>query len=541
MSKVVVRSAAQPQYISAPRKIVVLLLKSQVDVLQALAAKPFDIVQPDCRMSITACEALQQAQRFDISVLVQSVSAFKVIGSDRRVADILVIDCNAADQDIVNDMTISFWTGAQASTADTIVLQLLEECRNSKQPVTFFALQGQKRGSGFKIQSTNATVVRKAVGARAEDLSIHADRIMLQDAAHRTSLPSGYSAGSSAWQGLEAKETFCCFLQALSNVASASEFVPETTTLWQLNWCHIAWPQSETVLRAGGDRIWFSTTVEDATGKITAWMDEDSALALSVLSSKESFVENHDACRNLFPIVATAQILRSVDVEGERVHFRVVECDQQPLDKKPSRATHALMEYLHSVQVPPFLPASFDHLLSDGGVYPFVVSLPGAQGTTSAAIHLPCQRALGIIKSDQLTKETSIHGEGWLLETQGVRDAWFDDEDAPASRAVFSVKTLCSPGQATQFKLDPPRGRATYALVMASSRNGKDYYLEHIHVLLTETEVTHARQSLRALQGLALAQHSRGQKRELEYTPSKSPWTDTKRCRTLGGAPSTPI
>ena len=53
------------------------------------------------------------------------------------------------------------------------------------------------------------------------------------------------------------------------------------STIWQLNWVEVAWPESLEILTKDG-RIFFKTILRDGSGSTaTAWVQERAALQLS--------------------------------------------------------------------------------------------------------------------------------------------------------------------------------------------------------------------------------------------------------------------
>ena len=95
-------------------------------------------------------------------------------------------------------------------------------------------------------------------------------------------------------------------LKAMSqktNIAS----IDDNTTVWQLNWSEIAWPEgSEIELCTKDGRLFFETHARDGTGLSSRMrMNEESALALANVSSKDEFVEMHSAGQPGFPAMAT--------------------------------------------------------------------------------------------------------------------------------------------------------------------------------------------------------------------------------------------
>ena len=88
--------------------------------------------------------------------------------------------------------------------------------------------------------------------------------------------------------------------------------IDEDSTLWQLNWVEVAWPQGEdSDLCTKDGRLFFETYVRDGTGMSPRLrMNEESALALAQVKSKEEFLTNHSAGKQSFPAMATVKILR---------------------------------------------------------------------------------------------------------------------------------------------------------------------------------------------------------------------------------------
>ena len=67
----------------------------------------------------------------------------------------------------------------------------------------------------------------------------------------------------------------------------------------------------DTLLTQDGSQLWFQTSLRDLSGQVVnVWMNEKSALSLSQLADRESFLQCFEEGNHLFPIVSAVKVIR---------------------------------------------------------------------------------------------------------------------------------------------------------------------------------------------------------------------------------------
>ena len=105
-------------------------------------------------------------------------------------------------------------------------------------------------------------------------------------------------------------QTLC---KLLSDLAATTDIekLNEKPTLWQANWVEVGWPMGDTLLKKDGSQLWFQTSLRDVSGQVVSvWMNEKSALSLSQLADRESFLQCFEEGNQLFPIVSAVKVIR---------------------------------------------------------------------------------------------------------------------------------------------------------------------------------------------------------------------------------------
>ena len=125
-------------------------------------------------------------------------------------------------------------------------------------------------------------------------------------------------------------------------------------------------------------------------------MNEKNALALSRLSDRDAFLAEHADGKQLFPVMAAVEILRSVKEASDDVHLAdqkftnlvIVHATDQPLSEAPSKATANLIPLLKDFKddTSAILPAAL-HMVKDSAQYAFTVTANGL----GKEIVIPCQ------------------------------------------------------------------------------------------------------------------------------------------------------
>ena len=164
--------------------------------------------------------------------------------------------------------------------------------------------------------------------------------------------------------------------------------IDEDPTLWQLNWVEISWPDgnAEDLCTKDGIRLFPSTDARDGTGLGPRMrMNEECALALAQVASKEEFLALHHAGKHTFPAMATVKVLREVqkpknsessgthptEEDREYVNF-IVHAADQPLNERPTQATLELFPLMPQVEhASACILASSLHIVKTSSHYAF--------------------------------------------------------------------------------------------------------------------------------------------------------------------------
>ena len=233
--------------------------------------------------------------------------------------------------------------------------------------------------------------------------------------------------------------------------------IDDCATVWQVNWVQVAWPPAvefTELLTRGGERLFPETHLMDATGPgPRVRMNEESALALAEVSTKEEFLDNHAAGKHTFPAMATLKILREVntkasggshladpqsqgatqsqvaDEEQKYVNFTIVKASDQPLHEAPMNTLLELIPLMPQIanDTACILAAPLN-VVKACTHYAFQVRMPNG-------VVMPCQKIVTLVKS---TKKSTLlqYGKAYKIVTRDVEDVLATD--APP---LFRVST----------------------------------------------------------------------------------------------------
>ena len=204
------------------------------------------------------------------------------------------------------------------------MIDILRDAEGEAQPLTFIGLAGKKVANGYSIENSKEFGIFKASGDRANRLKENTTKLLCTPAAAREILQQA-SISRRSYKDEMGRQCNCKLLSSM-HAATKIKDIDEDSTLWQLNWVEVAWPQAEeSELCTKDGRLFFETYVRDGTGMSPRLrMNEESALALAQLKSKTEFLTNHNAGKHSFPAMATVKILREEakrnDVLGGGTH-----------------------------------------------------------------------------------------------------------------------------------------------------------------------------------------------------------------------------
>ena len=314
MSNVHFVNKSAQEYVHAPIKFVVDLGKTKMDPL--MSQGDGQSIQAEPAMTLTEVKELQQHQRFDVTALVAEVGEPRPISSTRKVRDIQIIDHSFASESKVQQIKFGFFydEGEKNSSA---TIDILRQAEGSAEPVSFFGLDGKmvcvQGQQGFNIENSSEFFAVSARGDRASSLTSVAETLHATPTESREVLQQGLVGAYKDYKDEQGKLSLCKLLK--TTVAKTNiEFIDENDTLWQLNWVEVAWPtgSEDDLCTKKKERLWFETEIHDVTGQgPRVRMNEESALALAQVSSKDEFLALHAAGKQAFPPMAAVKILRT--------------------------------------------------------------------------------------------------------------------------------------------------------------------------------------------------------------------------------------
>ena len=152
---------------------------------------------------------------------------------------------------------------------------------------------------------------------------------------------------------------------------------------------------------------------------------------------------------------------------------------------------------------------------------------------------MPCQKVVALVRSCHKSKLEKL-GNGFNLVTNGVQDVIPADAEAATPDQEFTLTTMCTAENLTQYKLDPPRGQKQHALVTITDVAAGQFVVETVELVSSEN-ANHLTTSMTTWARLAkeLVLGDSG-KRSLPWTDVSSP-ASAKKCRTLGRCPTDPV
>ena len=290
------------------------------------------------------------------------------------------------------------------------MIDILRTAVSDKEPLTLFGLSGKKLGIGYPIENPKEFFAVKAIGARAERLKEKATDLLLTPATDREIIQQG-SSGYRNYKEEAGVQSNCKLLGVMTRETQIKE-IDEHSMLWQLNWVQVAWPEDEgSDLCTKDGRLFFQTYVHDTAGLGPHLrMNEESALVLAQVKSKEEFLAQHAAGKQSFPAMATVKILRestkrnevpsggshSTREDTKYINFTIVEAADQPLGEGPTSAVLELVPFMPYVEHDSacILPSAL-HMVTASMQYAFQVRVPRADKKNPLV--LPCQKIVALV------------------------------------------------------------------------------------------------------------------------------------------------
>ena len=153
---------------------------------------------------------------------------------------------------------------------------------------------------------------------------------------------------------------------------------------------------------------------------------------------------------------------------------------------------------------------------------------------------MPCQKVVALVRSYHKSTLEQLE-DGFNLVTNGVQDVIPAGADAPTPEQDFTLTTLCTADNLTQYKLDPPRGQKQHALVTITDMVKEGEFVVETVRLVTQEHVNALTTSMttwtRLAKELVVGDSGKG---SLPWTEFSSP-ASAKKCRTLGRCPTDPV
>ena len=152
---------------------------------------------------------------------------------------------------------------------------------------------------------------------------------------------------------------------------------------------------------------------------------------------------------------------------------------------------------------------------------------------------MPCQKVVALVRSCHKSKPEQLDN-GFNLVTNGVQDVIPAGADASTPEQEFTLTTMCTADNLTQYKLDPPRGQKQHALVTITDVAAGVFVVETVQLVSSEDAnalTTSMTTWARLAKELVLGDSG---KRSFPWTDVSSP-ASAKKCRLLGRYPTDPV
>jgi len=542
------KSGGQQEYMHTPLKLVVDMNNTKFSPLMEIMLTEVKHLTAQPSMSVAHCKSLGSAQRFDITGLVLQLSDPRPGGPAREVRTVTLIDgTKSKDTDKLVEMKISIFSDADTSPQKIKLLQLLTEVNGTDRAVSFFAIQCKISKDGPDFESSKDFFALESTGPKAEQLKEEQPKLALMAPETRetiTSFSPGERKDYTQEQGIQV------FVAHLSELQLPTHDIGDTT-IWSIHWCQVTMPgcNMESITTKDGTRLWFQTSIRDLTGILTrVWMNEESALALSGLADKDTFIKAWQDGDIVFPLMSAIKIVRTVREASDDsqttasqpneskklfVNYQIVEAGDQPLGEAPTQATLPLVAMLKQSahDTDSIVPAAL-HQIATSPMYAFEVTYDAEP----KPIVLPCQQVLALIRSTTKSKIEAL-GMGYKLTTKDVQCVLCGDDPHHAEKK-YTVSSVCTQDDMVSYRLDPPRGQTQCALVTITNKIGDDFIIESVQ-LLREDQVQTTKSSMLKLMNLAQKIGNRDKRKIVDWTQDEdgSPWK-ARKCTALGRSPT---
>ena len=152
---------------------------------------------------------------------------------------------------------------------------------------------------------------------------------------------------------------------------------------------------------------------------------------------------------------------------------------------------------------------------------------------------VPCQKLVALVRSHQKSKAVRLE-HGFNLITSSVQDVMGAGSGAAQPTEEFTLTTMCTVENLSQYKLDPPRGAKQHAIItitdVTTEANLVAETVQHIPTDQAQRVTASFATWTQLAADLVLGTND---KRTLPWTDLSSP-ASAKKCRTLGRSPTDP-
>jgi hypothetical protein len=516
LSKVCFDTYAQAAQIGSPIPFRIDLAKSvmtarnDIKVISTLPTPPNSVASV-ARIKTNRCT--------DIIAVVKQVSKERTNKSGERIIDAELIDgVTSVEENRLTTISISVWGTAKVALLKSRV----------GEPMAFFNLSIKCAGGGTDINHYASESLQEAPPCE-KTTALLAKKAQLTSATNCTAL-------TTTWSPLEARDvsgeqplSCCAFLDYTSESPHAN--IPAIT---QLMWIHVEEPEPEVeILDSTGTRIWFRTSVRDASGAALIGMPQRNALALANCANIEDFVAKHKTRSLNMPLLCHARVSRNVkestgNTAGYSSYFptstqaatsgrgsfgrafqpaasgsasqpaasggasqpvtyvnhnlEAVEPVMWDRKAAPNESYSEVLTLLNNC--PPHDEGVLFAYLSDVEADPYYglrVSYDGNEGPQCAMV--------ACLVANAAASQTTKVGDGFKVTTPDVTDLANPNSDAGAAQPAASKSGVTLVGYCTldslpAFRLDPPRGKPFRVAVCLLNKKDDEgfhiYKLEYI-------------------------------------------------------------
>ena len=549
-------------YLSAPKRGVVNLQNTSAEAIHG--SLDASAVQPCPTGTVAEKLELRLNQRFDITVLLKTVSALRDCGSGRQCFDVELID-GSTNKDKLQTMQVTLFKNEQSAPEFHASAR---DWMTAKEPVTFLQLQGSKSPEEefcFRSAWSGWLMVRASAeqpGAGKVSVLTKNAEAWLADKNTEAFVQKKFEHRDFSQD--KGTETTVKLFLTLPRFNSGIADLDEEESFWQVNWARMHEPaQGQEIHTADGKRLWFPVTFRDSTNQHTLFIRESAALQLAGLNSAEEFRKAHAAGRLWFPPICSLKILRkrsaaqpAADLASQPENANdydalIVEATEQDLKQAPTTKSLHLLNMLAARMdaVDVFLPATLQ-MIRKSPHYSICVHYDAQELHPEIAEDLrrdarqlvrSCTQAFALIEATAGGEIQQLGDQGYKLVTKGVKDP-FAGAEQPAN---YTITAFCTLESLQDFKLDPPRGsKSQYAIIIisdvmpgATEKDPHNFMVDSILLLHRDDvgEIKDAMQKLLYYVAAASEINERKDKREWDndFSPAKA-----QKCRRLSAHPT---